>query len=317
MPSTAPGMPPPPPAPPADLTVSTNRLDPSANARAQRAKFGQMLGLSPAEIKTNLERETFPSAAKFDLASQQMDAKKQLKQMEIDARAAETVSKLRADREKQAISLRAADERLNKTLQTRLAVAEKANDRQEIGRINKLRGEQVKTNSDFAGADEGLSAIRDSLKAFTGTSWTSLGDKAEAYGDYKAQIKGFVTLIGRTAGEKGVFTKDDAERFQTLLKPSDIYTAFDPDYAAQRLKSAYDHLDEIRNRKVTEYQKEIDRGRSTTEGAPGAPASSKDGAKTGGAKKMDWLTAPPPEAPAKALKAAGKPTTAEDFLSKF
>lgn len=260
----------------------------------EKAQLGQALHATPEEMK----HELMPSSARMDASEAGRAAKLEIEKFKAENRAKETSLKIAADREKQTRTIQAANERTDKMVGARYHLAEMTGDRQEVGRINRLRGEQVKIDSAFQGADVAMQAIGEAIQTYDDISIGHPVDKYKAFSDYTSKIDGLIASVSAAAGEnpnKG-FTNKDADRMKALLKPSDAYNVFSADWAKDRLKEAYGILDEVRDRRIKAYQAEIERGPSRAGSAP-APAPSKSGSKMDSATAGAGSSAGPPPSP--------------------
>jgi hypothetical protein len=284
-------MPAAPPALPPDLLAlasSQNRLSPTSNAEAEKVRRAIASGMAPADLASAVQGEAFPGFARSEIAEANRESKKQLEEVKAGAKTKEFLLKMGMDREKQTRSLAAASERLQKTLQVRLLMAQKTDQRQEVGRLNRLRFEQAKSEGGFNALESAIGDIGSRLQHYVDTPTGLLGyDKGVAFGEYNAAVKKSLGLIA-AAQKEGRVSDADAERFEDYLKPATAISAFDPEAAANRLELAQKHYQGLRSSTLDVWQKEMERG-------PSVAGQTPPKVKSGSSKTDKGGPPPPPE----------------------
>lgn len=121
------------------------------------------------------------------------------------------------------------------------------------GFVNKMTGEQTiipgfrttaAPQTEIAKLDEGkkawlaLGEIEGQLKDYLNTPFTNPVDKTKKGMILTNSVQAMSRTVGRSLGEKGVFTDADKADFATYLNPGSLISAASPDYALKQFQSA-------------------------------------------------------------------------------
>jgi hypothetical protein len=134
----------------------------------------------------------------------------------------------------------------------------------------------------FSTAQSLLGSLKESITKFQNAK--GIMDSTQALAQVGAERSAFARLVGRSLGEKGVFTDQDKEDFARILSTSMPVLAWAPTWSQDRADRLSKVLDRVRQRTIDDLEKRT--GAKYREGGRVSPVSS-------------------------------APKTAEDFLSKF
>ena len=108
---------------------------------------------------------------------------------------------------------------------------------------------------DFTKAEGSIDEIEGALGRFKQASWfTSPMEKGLAANELRSKVSGLSTSIGRTLGERGVFTDADRATFKQILNPGLVLTDLAPEEADKRLNDLRNFVNYVKEKKIKSYQ---------------------------------------------------------------
>lgn len=108
----------------------------------------------------------------------------------------------------------------------------------------------------FKGADAAVEGINTQLEDFIKTPITSIKDKYQRGSDLNSAVVSMSRTIGRSLGERGMFTEGDRNDFIAALTPGVAWSTLDPEFARHRLQMAKNVIVRAKKREATKlYQR--------------------------------------------------------------
>jgi hypothetical protein len=104
----------------------------------------------------------------------------------------------------------------------------------------------------FNPAVSALDKLEVTLNAATNPK-AGAAERAAALLQFRAESSGFTRLVGRSLGEKGMFTDQDAAAFERLMSTGVAGAVLAPDMAKKRLSDLRDFIGQIQEREIGEF----------------------------------------------------------------